>query len=197
VTHAWGPVRVGIVGGGFAARSHVDALRRMPGIEIAAIAASTPERSRTVAEELALTPVADYRAMLENPAIDAVHDCTPNDLHFEVNEAAIAAGKHLLRIGKRAEPNRSLPRDPSLLSPAAAGLAHYPGGHQEGWPDALLNLCLDFYTSVRAFRSGEPHAASFATLEDAHRITQAVEAILASYADERWVRVGAPREVDA
>src|SRR5205814_2316748 len=28
--------------------------------------------------------------------VDAIHDCTPNHLHLEVNSAALAAGKHLL-----------------------------------------------------------------------------------------------------
>src|SRR5205814_4875228 len=38
----------------------------------------------------------DYRALLADPDIEVVHDCTPNDLHAEVNAAALAAGKHVL-----------------------------------------------------------------------------------------------------
>jgi predicted dehydrogenase len=37
----------------------------------------------------------DWRAIVEDPAIDAVDICTPNDLHHEVAMAAIAAGKHV------------------------------------------------------------------------------------------------------
>jgi predicted dehydrogenase len=382
-------IGVGVIGGGFSARAHVDALRRVPGVRIAGITASTPERSKYVADELGLPAVDDHRAMLDDEAIDAIHDCTPNDLHLEVNAAAIEAGKHLLSekplamdsaqtgrlvelanaadvvtgvcfnyrhyplvqelrsalasgehgpvrlvtgaylqdwlllatdwnwrleperggasravadigshwidlvqhvtndrisdvcadlgrmhdvrrrpagevqtfasgdgeraevdvatedwanvlfrtetgagggltvsqvsagrknhlrlevdaersafawdqeepntlwIGRRDGPNSSLGRDPALLSPGAAALARYPGGHQEGWPDALLNLVVDFYTAVRAHLAGEWHDATFASFVDAHRTTQAVEAIVASAAARRWVRVGAPEE---
>jgi predicted dehydrogenase len=95
-----------------------------------------------------------------------------------------------LWIGHRDRANEELVRDPALLSPEAAALAHYPGGHQEGWPDALANLFADFYAAVR----DPAHEASFATFADAHRTTQVVEAILASHREERWVdiAVGVP-----
>jgi predicted dehydrogenase len=92
-----------------------------------------------------------------------------------------------LWIGRRDEPNLELLRDPALLGSEAAPLAHYPGGHQEGWPDALANLVRDFYAAV----AERAHAASFATFADAHRTTQVIEAILASHREGRWVDVGA------
>jgi predicted dehydrogenase len=92
-----------------------------------------------------------------------------------------------LWIGRRDEANAELLRDPALLSAEAAPLAHYPGGHQEGWPDALVNLVRDFYAAV----ADGSHGGSFATFADAHRTTLIVEAILASARDERWVEVGA------
>jgi predicted dehydrogenase len=39
---------------------------------------------------------AHYRAALEDPAIDAVHVCTPNFLHFPIAKAALEAGKHVV-----------------------------------------------------------------------------------------------------
>ncbi len=387
-------VRVGIVGAGFAARSHLDALRRVPGIEVVGLAASSPERSREAGAELGVTPFDDYRALLDDRSIDAIHACAPNDLHLEIDEAALAAGKHVLSekplgrdaaetarlveladrsdvvtgvcftyrhfplvqhlraelasgehgpvhlitgaylqdwlllptdwnwrldperggasravadigshwidlvqhltddriaevcadlgtlhavrrrptgdvetftssgegtldgledasissedwasvlfrtergvrgaftvsqvsagrknhltveidaadasltwdqerpntlwIGRRSGPNELVPRDPSLVAPEAAPLVHYPGGHQEGWPDALRNLFVDFYGTVRARHAGEDHPSAVATFADAHRTTQTVEAILASHADRRWVRIAATEEV--
>jgi len=88
-------------------------------------------------------------------------------------------------IGKRNEANRELIRDPDLLSERAASLAHYPGGHQEGWPDGLKNLLIEFYETVR---SGDPDS-SFATLEDGHRIMQIVDAILESHETEKWIEI--------
>jgi predicted dehydrogenase len=122
-----------------------------------------------------------------------------NHLTLEVDAASAAFAwnqeePNTLWIGRRGEPNGELVRDPSLLSAPAAALAHYPGGHQEGWPDALFNLVTDFYAAVRARRVGETHEDTFASFADAHRTTQTVEAIVASSADRAWVRVGAGQE---
>jgi len=119
-------------------------------------------------------------------------------LEIDAERAALAWDQeepNALWIGRRDAPNETLVRDPSLLSPPAAPLAHYPGGHQEGWPDALRNLIADFHAAVRAHRSGEPYEPTFASFADAHRITQTVEAIVASSAAHGWVRVGTSEEV--
>ena len=378
--------RAGIVGTGFAASSHVDALRRI-GMELGAIAGSSRDKARAFAEPLGVeTHYGDYLELLADDSVDVVHNCTPNHLHAAINEAAIAAGKHLLSekplamtssetehlaelagssnavagvcfnyrhyplvqqmrcllqdgahgrphlihgsylqywllwpsdwnwrlesakagltralgdigshwidvvqhvtgdtivevsgdlgtlhpermrphdsvqtfesagdaaseataidtedfatvllrfesgargsflvsqvsagrknrlwfeidltdaalawdqeepntlwIGRRDEANRLLARDPSLLSPEAAPLAHFPGGHQEGWPDGLKNLFIDFYATVGAVEDGGEHSPSFATFAEAHRVTQTVEAIAESARARSWVEVG-------
>ena len=100
-----------------------------------------------------------------------------------------------LWIGRRNGPNAELLRDPTLLAPEAAPLAHYPAGHQEGWPDALKNLLADFYAAVVAQREDEPYEPSFASFADAHRTMQLVEAILESDRAGGWVEVGGHGEV--
>ena len=50
-----------------------------------------------------------------------------------------------LWIGSRRGPNQLLARDPALLGPAAAAMAHYPGGHVEGFPDTFKQLYIDVY----------------------------------------------------
>src|SRR5262249_38043926 len=45
-----------------------------------------------------------------------------------------------LWIGKRSDPNQTLSRDPALLSPEAASICAYPGGHAEGFPDTFAQL---------------------------------------------------------
>ncbi|HWC31578.1 MAG TPA: Gfo/Idh/MocA family oxidoreductase [Actinomycetota bacterium] len=379
--------RVGIVGAGFAASSHLDALSRVGGVEVTAIAASTPERGRAAAERYGIERAReDWRAVVEDDEVDVVHNCTPNFLHAEVSSAALSAGKHVLsekplamdsretaalrdhaastqavtgvcfnyrhyplvqharamlssgdegdvhlvrgtylqdwllleddwnwrletskagtaramgdigshwldlvqhvtgdrveavmadlgtlhterlrpagevetfaraegekervavgtddfgsvllrfsggasgvftvsqvsagrknhltfeidtaraslswnqeepntlRIGRRDAPSSELPRDPSLLAPEAAALARYPGGHQEGWPDALRNLLEDFYAAVAAHRGGREHRSTFATFDEAHGITLVVEAIAESHRSRAWVDVAA------
>jgi predicted dehydrogenase len=381
-------VRVGMIGTGFSAGAHIDALRRIPSVEVVAIAASSDAKATTAGKRFGIERTfGNYRELLAQDTIDAVHDCTPNHLHLAINQDAIRAGKHVLsekplaldtsetaslveaaagspvvsgvcfnyrhyplvreakamleagevgaphlihggylqdwllfpsdwnwrldpakggasraiadigshwmdllqyitghridevfavldtmheerqrppdevetftrpggdslepvwietedaatvvfrtdqgvrgtftvsqvspgwknrlffeidagtgslswdqedpnrlRIGRRDEANAELPRDPSMLSPEAAALAHYPAGHQEGWPDALMNLFVDFYATVAARNASAGYQPSFATFEDAHRITQAVEAIVMSHRTGSWQTVGA------
>src|SRR4051812_31087604 len=88
-------IRVGLVGGGFAASSHVDALRRVRGVEVAGLVGSSPERGRAAADRLgAGRAYPDLDALLGD--VDAVHVCTPNHLHGPQTLAALAAGKHVL-----------------------------------------------------------------------------------------------------
>jgi predicted dehydrogenase len=395
------PLRVGIVGAGFAATSHADALARLPEVQLLGVAGTSRDKAEVAAARLgAERAYPDYRALLDDPDIDAVHDCTPTNLHAEVNRAALAAGKHVLsekplamdshqtaalaeqaasarglsgvcfnyrhyplvaqaramlaagdigpvhlvhggylqdwllwdedwnwrlepekagatravgdigshwldlaqhvtgdqvaavmadlftvhakrwrpsggvhtfeqapgagggagetspgrpvqvavetddaaavmlrfssgargtltisqvsagwknrlfleidaaraslrwdqeapnhlRIGRRDAENGDLVRDPSLLAPEAAALAHYPGGHQEGWPDALRNLFEDFYRAAAARDRGEPYQGSYATFSSAHQVALIVEAVLQSHRRGGWVQVGETRD---
>src|SRR5436305_6755066 len=389
-------IRAGIVGTGFAATSHADALARVPGAVLLAVAGTSAEKARVAADRFgAERAYPDYRALLADPDVDAVHDCTPNDMHAEVNAAALAAGKHVLSekplaidstqtaalarqaaaargisgvcfnyrhyplvaqarmmitaqdlgavhlvhggylqdwllfpddwnwrldpsragasravadigshwldlvqhvtgdriaavmadlctvhpqrwrpeggagtferaaprgenrdagrrqgrsvrvdtedaasvllrfasgargaatvsqvsagrknrlffeidaaraslawdqeepnqlgIGRRDRENANLVRDPSLLRPEAAALARYPGGHQEGWPDALRNLVEDFYRAAAAHDRGRPYAGSVASFRSAHQIALIVDAALESSRSGTWAMVG-------
>jgi predicted dehydrogenase len=384
-------MRAGIVGTGFAASSHADALARIPGAVLLAVAGTSQDKARAAAERFgAERAYPDYRALLADPDVDAVHNCTPNDLHAEINTAALAAGKHVLsekplaidsvqtaalarqaatargisgvcfnyrhyplvaqaqamiaaqetgpvhlvhggylqdwllfpgdwnwrldprrggparavadigshwldlvqhvtgdeivavladlytvhserwrpeggagtferaaprdaggraaqrvrvgtedaasvllrfasgargavtvsqvsagwknrlffeidaataslawdqeepnrlRIGRRDRENATLVRDPTLLRPEAAALAHYPGGHQEGWPDALRNLLADFYRAAAARDAGQSRPASFGTFQSAHQVALIVDAVLESNRSGSWARV--------
>ncbi|MFH5185349.1 Gfo/Idh/MocA family protein [Paenibacillus sp. TAB 01] len=111
-----------------------------------------------------------------------------NRLHFEIatDQSSLAWDQeqpNRLWIGKRGEANGELSKDPDLLLPESASLAHYPGGHQEGWPDGLKNLFYDFYMKI----SNRSYSSTFATLDDGHRIMMLVEAILTSNKEKRWV----------
>lgn len=388
------PIRVGIVGTGFAASAHADALARLPGAVLVAVAGTSLDKARAAARRFgAERAYAGYRALLADPGVDAVHDCTPNHLHAEVNAEALAAGKHVLsekplaagsaqtaalarqaatargisgvcfnyrhyplvaqaremiaaqeigavhlvhggylqdwllfagdwnwrldsrlagatravgdigshwfdlvqhvtgdqivavmadlstvhaqrwrpddgaptfdpapppggehaaarrgqrvqvdtedaasvllrfasgargavtvsqvsagwknrlffevdaaraslawdqeepnhlRIGRRDRENADLLRDPALLRPDAAALTHYPGGHQEGWPDALRNLCVDFYRAAAARDRGDSREGSFATFASAHQIALVVDAVVSSHRSRTWAPV--------
>jgi predicted dehydrogenase len=93
-----------------------------------------------------------------------------------------------LWIGERAEANRELMRDPSLLDAEAARFASYPGGHNEGFPDTFKQLYRAVYTDVlNGRRSDNP---LYATFEDGHKEVALCEAIARSHREQRWVPVG-------
>jgi predicted dehydrogenase len=122
-----------------------------------------------------------------------------NRLWFEIDAAKASfawdqENPNTLWVGHRDESNQELVRDPSLLEPPAATLAHFPGGHQEGWPDGLRNLVIDFYNAIEAHAKGERKPRALATFEEAHRMVLTVEAILASSAAGSWVQVTEEKE---
>jgi predicted dehydrogenase len=381
-------IRVGVVGAGFSGSTHIQALRRLPRVEVVAVADQTTEQARASAERLGVPEFyGDYRAMLKNAQLQAIHNCTPNNSHAEVTLSAIDAGKHVLSekplgmnsretqalteraassnvvtcvcfnyryyplvrqvkavleagtvgrphlihgsylqdwllldtdwnwrlesqkggssrafadigshwldlvqymtgdiveevvarlgtlhakrmrpieeietsasaettdrqwvavdtedfgcvllrfasgcqgvltvsqvsagrknaltfeidtrhgayswnqetpnelwVGHRGESNELLMRDPSLMDPAASALSRQPAGHPEGWLDTFVNLFSDFYGAIAAKAASKPYEPSFATFSDAHRIEQAVEAVMASSKLGRAVAVGA------
>lgn len=67
-----------MIGAGFSGRAHVDALRRVPGVELIGVATSSDDSAPLLA------------------AADVVHNCTPNDLHLALGARALEAGAHLV-----------------------------------------------------------------------------------------------------
>ena len=89
--------KVCVIGTGFMGRTHLEALRRLGSVDIQAVAGTSLEKARQLADAFAVDrATADYREIVNDPAIDAVHVCTPNALHFPIAEAALRAGKHVL-----------------------------------------------------------------------------------------------------
>jgi predicted dehydrogenase len=90
-------VKVGIVGTGFIGPAHMEALRRLPNIEIAAIAEYSEELAREKAAHLGVEHYyGDFRQLVENPQIQSIHICSPNYLHYEMAKSALLAGKHVI-----------------------------------------------------------------------------------------------------
>jgi UDP-N-acetyl-2-amino-2-deoxyglucuronate dehydrogenase len=120
------PIGVGIVGCGVIARTHIRALLAFPSTarvtglasrsheSIAGAAAYLREQAQTHASEAetegdaaqaalyrehagaAPTAHADWQALVDDPAVDAVIVTTPPFLHHPVTVAALKAGKHVL-----------------------------------------------------------------------------------------------------
>ena len=89
-------LRVAIAGAGFAGRLHARAARA-GGADIVGVSASTPDRAEVAATALgARRGFATSEELVASPDVDVVHICTPNNVHAELADAAIAAGKHVV-----------------------------------------------------------------------------------------------------
>jgi len=95
------PLRVGFIGCGGIAQTHINYLKRIPGVSIVAGADIRPvaldhmHKAHGVAQDHLFE---DYRTMLSTVGkdIDAISVCTPNGVHAEAAIAAANAGKDIL-----------------------------------------------------------------------------------------------------
>lgn len=90
-------IKTAVVGSGFMGAAHIEALRRIGGVEIVAIASDDVKTANILADTYSIPNIYDsWQKVIDNKNIEAIHNCTPNNLHFEINKAAVLAGKHIL-----------------------------------------------------------------------------------------------------
>lgn len=90
-------IRTAVIGTGFMGRTHLEALRRVENVDVVEVAATSLEKARAAAAGYnVLNATSDWRDVIADPSIDAVHITTPNDSHFPIAKAAFLAGKHVL-----------------------------------------------------------------------------------------------------
>src|SRR3984885_16125247 len=90
-------LKVAIFGIGFMGRVHTEALRRLGNVEVTGVAGRTASAAQKFADTLGIEhATGNYEDLLADPELDAVHICTPNELHFPMAQAAMKAGKHVL-----------------------------------------------------------------------------------------------------
>ena len=78
-------------------RVHLEALRRVEYVDVAALAGRELAAAKRLGAGFGIeTAVDDYRKVLEDVTIDAVHICTPNVTHYQMAKDALLAGKHVL-----------------------------------------------------------------------------------------------------
>ncbi|MFW6368430.1 MAG: Gfo/Idh/MocA family protein [Spirochaetota bacterium] len=89
-------IRAGIVGSGFSARFHYEALQRVYGVEcsVTGVYSPTPENRRRFAEDFGIGEFATLDDLIG--AVDVVHVCSPAATHESIACAALAAGRHVI-----------------------------------------------------------------------------------------------------
>ena len=89
------PLRVACIGMGWWSDVLADAITRSRKIEIAACYTRSEEKRNNFAAKYRCRPAASYDEVLADPAIEAVINTTPNDVHLETTRQAAAARKHV------------------------------------------------------------------------------------------------------
>ncbi len=78
-------------------RVHAEGIRRLGHVEIAAVAGISDDEANRFGQAIGVErTTGDYRAIIADPEIEAVHVCTPNALHYPISKAALEAGKAVL-----------------------------------------------------------------------------------------------------
>jgi predicted dehydrogenase len=92
-----GKLGMGLIGPGFIAKHHLDAVRRLGDVEIIGIAGSSAASAeRKVKELCAGRAFHHYKELVADPDVDVVHNTTPSHVHFEITMDAVLAGKHVV-----------------------------------------------------------------------------------------------------
>ena len=161
---------VGILGFGFIGKVHAYAHLTMPlyypqsdfRTRISHIGTSSMATAKKgCAQVQADVPVADYRAITDNPDIDIVHICTPNHLHKDMLLSALKNNKHIYC-------DKPLVANAAEAAPIREALAGYTGTAQmtfqcRFFPATLRAIQLvreGFLGDIHEFRAAYLHSGS-------------------------------------
>ena len=90
-------LRVGVIGLGAFAESHLKAFAGIPGVEVTAVASRSLARAGEVARTYGIPNFhGSYQELIDNPEVDAVTICTEESAHVAPTVAALVANKHVL-----------------------------------------------------------------------------------------------------
>lgn len=89
-------IRAGIFGSGFAARFHVEALRKVYGVdvEIVGVYSPTVKNCQTFADQNKLSAFSDMTSLIN--ASDVIHVCTPPSTHEAVGREVLKQDKYVI-----------------------------------------------------------------------------------------------------
>ena len=126
-------IRAAVIGVGYLGRFHAQKYAQIPDCELLAVVDGREEVRKSVAAEVGSQPCADYRELLGK--VEAVSVVTPTPAHFEIADAFLSAGAHVL-VEK---PITETPEQAkALINRAAASGRVLQVGHLERFNAAVL-----------------------------------------------------------
>lgn len=103
--------RVGLIGAGYIATWHADALKATPGVTIAAVCDVSETAAKGLAEAYGAKPFTSVDELITSGLCDAVHILTPPQLHKEIALKCLEGGLHALvekPVAESAEQTREI-----------------------------------------------------------------------------------------
>jgi predicted dehydrogenase len=91
---AAGTLRTAVIGVGYLGKFHAQKFAQIPGADLVAVVDVDAEARERVAGELGADAVGDYRKLIGS--VDAVSIVVPTPAHFEIAEAFLDSGTHVL-----------------------------------------------------------------------------------------------------
>lgn len=88
-------LKAAVIGSGFIGAAHVEALKRVHGVDVVALVDIADAQSKAAAVDV-LRGFQDYREMIEEIKPDCIHICTPNNTHKEIAIYALEHGIHVV-----------------------------------------------------------------------------------------------------
>jgi predicted dehydrogenase len=126
-------IRAAVIGVGYLGRFHAQKYAQLAGCDLVAVVDGRDEVRKAVASEVGSPALADYRELLGK--VDAVSVVTPTPAHFEIADAFLAAGAHVL-VEKPITETPDQAR--ALIAQAAKSQRILQVGHLERFNAAVL-----------------------------------------------------------
>jgi predicted dehydrogenase len=90
-------IKVGLIGTGYIGMVHLEMLRRLGGVEVVAVADTNKVLAEAAAAKFGIRRLyADAGGLIADEEVEVVHNCAPNNVHFEISSLAIRTGKDVL-----------------------------------------------------------------------------------------------------
>jgi predicted dehydrogenase len=89
-------LKTAVIGTGFMGRVHLEALQRVEFVDVVAVAGRELAPAQKLASGFGIDATDDYRKLLQDSTLDAVHICTPNATHYQMAKDALQTGRHVL-----------------------------------------------------------------------------------------------------
>lgn len=219
-------LKAAVVGMGFIGVAHVEALRRIPYVDVVAIVDTfgAEEKAARLGVPMGF---ADYRKMMDVCKPDCVHICTPNSMHMEVVMEAIRRGIHVVcekpmaRNAEEAQKMLDAIRETGLVGALNFHNRFYPipyrmrrmvengelgqvyhvqGGYLQDWlqhkTDFSWKLLSDYCGKTRATADLGSHWIDLAEYVTGQKVTEVFAEFKTVYPQRTQMTETGPRDVD-